>query len=92
MKLSKDQETMWNRLKSPAPEIDKNGTQRWYNKAGKRHRDNDMPAVIYKNGTSWWYKNGVWHRENNLPAKIWANGYKAWYTNGEFIRSEEPDE
>jgi len=39
------------------------GSQIWY-KNDKRHRDNDMPAVIYVNGKKFWYKNGVWYDPN----------------------------
>jgi len=56
--MNEDQEAMWNRLKEPAPIINKYGTQRWYNKAGKLHRENDMPAVIWKAGYKAWYING----------------------------------
>lgn len=33
----------------------------------KVHRDNDLPAIIYKNGTRKWYQNGNLHRDNNKP-------------------------
>jgi len=79
---------MWNRLKEPAPIIDKDGTQRWFNKDGQYHRDNDMPAVIWKDGSSLWAKNGNLHRDNDMPAAIYPDGCKSWYLNGEFIRSE----
>jgi len=79
---------MWNRLKEPAPEIDEYGGKYWCNNAGKVHRDNDMPAVIYEDGSKEWYVNGLRHRDNDLPAVIFKNGYKAWYVNGELIRSE----
>ena len=36
---------------------DEFGSQYWY-KNGKLHRDNDLPAVIYLDGTQCWYKNG----------------------------------
>jgi len=90
--MNKDEEDMWNRLKEPAPIIDKHGTQRWYNKAGQFHRENDLPAVIWKDGTQVWYKNGKRHRDNDLPAIIGGQGYLAWYKNGEISRSEWVDE
>jgi len=80
--MNKDQEVMWNRLKEPAPIIDKVGNQRWYNKADQLHRENDLPAVIYKNGSKEWWKNGKRHRENDMPAVININGYNAWLVNG----------
>jgi hypothetical protein len=45
------------------------------------HRDGDLPAVKYSNGTNCWYSNGVRHRVNG-PAIEWANGDKCWYFNG----------
>jgi len=77
---------MWGRLKEPAPEIDEYGTQRWFNKDGKLHRENDLPARIRTHcGKSWW-KNGKRHRDNDLPAIIWHSGDKEWWVNGEYIR------
>ena len=58
-----------------------NKNQYWF-KNGKRHRDNDLPAVIYPSGTQYWYQNGLKHRDNDLPAIIFANGTKEWYKNG----------
>jgi len=79
---------MWNKLKEPAPIIDQYGTQRWYNNAGELHRENDLPAVIFENGTKVWYKNGKRHRENDLPSVIFEDGGKSWWTNGKLIRNE----
>jgi antitoxin component YwqK of YwqJK toxin-antitoxin module len=58
-----------------------NGNQWWF-KNGKRHRDNDLPAVIFPNGAQYWYQNGEIHRDNDLPAIIKANGNQYWYKNG----------
>jgi len=63
--MNKEQEAMWNRLKEPAPIIDENGTKRWFNKAGKLHRENDMPAVMFTSGTKLWYKNGKFIRREH---------------------------
>jgi hypothetical protein len=38
--------------------INLEGSQCWY-KNGLKHRDGDLPAVIYFNGVQQWYKNGV---------------------------------
>jgi len=79
---------MWNRLKEPAPIISKYGTQCWYNKDGQFHRENDLPAIIFKSGKKQWCKNGKLHRENDMPAVIFEDGSKSWWINGEFLRSE----
>jgi len=80
---------MWNRLKEPAPIIDEEGNQQWFNKAGELHRENDLPAVIWKSGFKEWYINGKRHRENDMPAVIFKSGYKVWWVNGNHIRSEK---
>ena len=61
----------------------------WY-KNGKRHRENDKPAVEWKNGYKQWWINGELHRENDKPAVEsaieYANGGKEWWINGKFIK------
>lgn len=37
-----------------------------------RHRGDDLPAVIRKNGTKKWYWKGKLHRNNGKPAIIWV--------------------
>jgi hypothetical protein len=63
-----------------------NGTRRWYNEYARLHRDNDLPAVEYTNGTKHWYANGKLHRDNDLPAVIYGDGAKSWYINGKRYR------
>jgi len=52
----------------------------WY-LDGKLHREGDLPAVEFANGTKHWYVNGKLHREDDLPAIERKNGYKAWLVN-----------
>jgi len=87
--MTKDEQAMWNRLSDPEPEIDKNGTQRWFNKAGQLHRENDMPATIGKNRIKAWYINGKLHRDNDLPAIIWENGEIEYWIYGMPIFNSE---
>ena len=47
---------------------------------------NDIPAVIYDEGTQAWYKNGKLHRERDLPALVNADGNQEWYKNGKIHR------
>jgi hypothetical protein len=61
--------------------IDGKGTQRWYNEDDQLHRENDKPALVYKNGNQFWFKNGKRHRENG-PAVIYHNGSQYWYLKG----------
>jgi hypothetical protein len=65
------------------------GTKRWYNISGELHRDNDLPAIEFSNGTKRWYINGLLHRNNDLPAIEFANGDKQWYKNGELHRNDD---
>ena len=53
------------------------------------HRDNDLPAIEYRNGAKWWYKNGLCHRENDLPSIEFPSGGKYWYKNGLLHRDED---
>ncbi len=51
-------------------------------------RDDDLPAVIFSDGSQHWYKNGKKHRDSvgpdgkDLPAIIGASGSQEWYKNG----------
>ncbi len=45
----------------------------------KTHRFDDLPAIIYANGTRNWYYNGKIHRDGDLPAVIYANGCQEYY-------------
>ena len=57
----------------------------WY-KNGKKHRDDDKPAVIGGDGGLVWYKNGKIHRDGDKPAYIGADGSLEWWKNGEYHR------
>ena len=61
--------------------VDLYGTQWWYLN-GKRHRENDLPAIIRPDGTKYWCLNGKLHRENDLPAIIYPDGTQEWWLNG----------
>ena len=47
-------------------------------KNGKRHRDNDLPAIEYKDGSREWYQDGKLHRIGG-PAYEDIDGTKYWY-------------
>jgi hypothetical protein len=53
----------------------------WY-KNGKYHRDNDLPAIVFKSGTQKWYKDGQLHRDCDMPACIYSDGSFHYYING----------
>src|SRR5690348_10093719 len=71
------------------PQIDRYGTQRYYNSDNQLHRDNDQPAIICADGSKCWYKNGQLHKDNDLPAIISAYGEKWWYKNGQHHRDND---
>lgn len=73
--MNKEQEEMWNVLSEPAPVIDEYGNMFWY-KNGEQHRDNDLPAVIWADGTKIWYKDGKPFKDN----VGFDGGDDFWYT------------
>ena len=56
------------------------------------HRDNDLPAIIYVDGSKVWYQNDLLHRDNGHPVIVRANGTKLWYQNGTCIRQEHANQ
>ena len=62
-----------------------NGYKEWFVN-GKRHLDDDLPAIEWINGGKDWYVNGKLHREGDRPAVEWFNGDKYWYKNGDLHR------
>ena len=65
------------------------GNMFWYDIAGHRHRDGDLPAAIYDGGAKVWYKHGVKHRDTDNPALIWPSGKKEWYKDGKLHRDRK---
>ena len=55
----------------------------------RRHRDGDLPAVIYYNGTQAWYQLGKLHRDNGLPAEIHPDGKMTWWEHGKFTGDQD---
>lgn len=66
------------------------GTMIYLDNDGFAHRDNDLPAIEWKDGTCEWWVNGKKHRDNNLPAVEFSNGGKYWYVHGELHRDDGP--
>jgi hypothetical protein len=48
--------------------VEKDDTKTKYKIFGVLHRDNDLPAKIWGDGSQCWYKNGQLHRDTDLPA------------------------
>jgi hypothetical protein len=68
---------------------EKDNEKTQYKIFGILHRDNDLPAAIWADGTQHWYKNGQKHRDNDLPAEIWDDGTQHWYKNGQLHRDND---
>ena len=54
------------------------GDQRWYNQEGELHREGDLPAVIYEDGSQFWLQNGKFHRDEDQPAVV-TSTTQAWF-------------
>ena len=63
-------------------EITEYDIQIWKNSEGRRHRDDDLPALIHPNGYYSWWQNDKRHRDNDLPAEIWSDGRCQWRVDG----------
>lgn len=48
---------------------------------GLVHRDNDLPAIVYDDGTHEWYRYGKLHRDGGRPAII-AYDELGWFRHG----------
>ena len=59
--------------------------EEWYFN-GKLHREGDMPAIIWANGTQLWCFEDRLHREGGMPAVMRADGTQMWYFNGKLHR------
>ena len=74
------------KLEEMPPSIVERGNKFWTNAAGELHRDGDLPAGIWADGTKAWYQNGKKHRDGDKPAETWPNGSKFWHQNGKYHR------
>ncbi len=64
-------------------------TKNWYDENEKLHRDDDLPAREYIDGTKEWFQHGLRHRDNDMPAMEHINGDKYWYQNGLLHRDND---
>lgn len=66
------------------------GTRYWYDDQKRYHRDGDLPAVEWADGTKVWYKHGELHRENGPAYFNPNNGEEEWHQNGAWHRTDGP--
>jgi len=69
--------------------ISKHGVKCWRLPNGLCHREKDLPAIIFPDGTKFWYVNGKRHRDNG-PAVERINGDKEWWFNNYRHRTNGP--
>lgn len=55
-----------------------------------RHRDNNLPAVIYNGGGEIYYKEDEYHRTDGGPAIDMGPDDQAWYVEGKLHRLAGP--
>ena len=67
--------------------VNSRGDVFWYQN-GKRHRNDDKPAIVFSDGTRHWYRNDKLHRDNDKPAVVCDNGDMFWYRDGKFMRED----
>jgi len=77
---------MLNCIKS-VMKVDSVGNKKWKLPNGDFHREGDLPAIEWTDGSREWWINGFKHRENNKPAVILVSWYKAWFLNGKHHRT-----
>lgn len=61
-----------------------NGTRMWFDSKGELHRDGDMPAIVFDDGSMSWRRHGKFHRDGNQPAHVMADGSQQWFTDNVF--------
>ena len=67
-------------------EVDGNGTIRYRNHLGQKHRVHG-PAVVHTDGEQWWFLHDVHHRIDG-PAVICDDGSKEWWIHGRRLTEE----
>lgn len=63
------------------------GAQYWC-QYGKYHRNNDKPAIVFKE-IQCWYQQGLLHRDEDKPAEIYSHGTQKWYYRGLYHRDND---
>ncbi len=62
----------------------------WMDWNWNKHREGDLPAIEYHDGSKVWFKNGVKHRENGQPAVDFPDGHQEWWVDGKLHRDDGP--
>jgi len=69
-------------------QVNKDGTEHWYNSNDQIHREGDKPAYIDPDGHKEYWIKGKRHREKG-PSVIFSDGRVQYWLNGEKIAKEE---
>ena len=78
-------------IEEPICIIDQYGNKFWHNPKGQLHRENDLPAIEYINGSKYWWLNNKLHREKGSAIE-YADGKKSWHWNGKKIEVNNQEE
>lgn len=54
------------------------------------HRDDDLPAVVWTDGTQEWYQHGRRCRDGDGPTRVDADGNQMWHQKSEFVVASRP--
>ena len=57
----------YQRLLHLPPNVEEVLFQEWHDAKGQRHRDLDLPAVVFRHGRREWYRHGRRHRGRDQP-------------------------
>lgn len=61
----------------------------WYNEKGQYHREGDLPACEWSDGSEYYYINDTLHREGGKPAIMRANAHNSWFINGQEVTEKQ---
>ena len=70
-------------------EVDEDGTIRYFNHLGQKHRVHGPAVIRASSGTYSWWMNGQRHRTDG-PAVEWSCGSKEWFHHGTAHRADGP--
>lgn len=62
---------------------------KWVDEKGKLHREGDMPAFIFPNGSCSWEIHGELHRDGDLPAQVNSNRQISWWQHNKRHREKD---
>ena len=74
----------------PPDAINDLGEKIWHDRDGLNHRDGDLPAFIFPDGSMEWWQHGQIHRDWDKPAIVKADGFMTWVHHNKRHRFDAP--